>query len=310
MAKTNIGLVAYITSKLALPTIYMLSGFGRVLLGSEVDRRIKAGCAHTIANQKTIRAKSVVKRTDASGKVVINPHLTIPNAYYCFDCVGLIKGYLWESAVGAVAYNIPAGTDQNVGGMYRSATQKGALSTMPDILGLLVFTEDLGHVGIYVGKKNGVRQYIEATPAWGAWGVTTSADNSHPQGHNRKWAFWGKYHLIEYIVTPDIHTVVKGDTLDNIAKRYNTTWQNLYNLNKQTIGSNYNLIELGMVLRLREDVIITPPAPVPAPKPVEPPVVVPPQVVVESVNYILIEEIVRKAVKEELRLATWQLKVE
>lgn len=172
--KTNLGLVEYAKSKLKVPTIYMLGGFGRVLTQSQIDRRVnEVKCSHTIRNQKTIEA--------GIGK-------------YCFDCVGIIKGYLWEKAPGNVLYNTPEGSDQNVGVMYKSTTAKGNLATMPNIPGLLVFTANMGHVGIYIGKnKDGIREYIEATPGLGIWGVGTSNDNI------RKWAYWGKYHLIDYV---------------------------------------------------------------------------------------------------------------
>ena len=32
---------------------------------------------------------------------------------------------------------------------------------------------------------------------------------------------------------PDTYTVVAGDNLSSIAKRFNTTWQKLYQLNKE-----------------------------------------------------------------------------
>lgn len=41
------------------------------------------------------------------------------------------------------------------------------------------------------------------------------------------------------------YVVKKGDTLSSIAKRYGTTWQQLYEKNKRTIGSNPNLIKSG-----------------------------------------------------------------
>lgn len=176
MTKTNLGLVTYVKSKLTLPTIYMLGGFGRKLTQAMIDRRLAMGCSHTTRNLTTIKS--------GIGK-------------YCFDCVGLIKGYLWETSPGIVPYNVPVGSDQNVGMMYRSTKERGPLVTMPDLPGLLVFTADLGHVGVYIGKDaNGNRQYVECTPAWGKWGVCQSNDTI------RKWAFWGKYHLIDY-VTPE-----------------------------------------------------------------------------------------------------------
>jgi hypothetical protein len=239
MMFTNLGLVAYAQSKVALKTIYMLSGFGRILTKSAVDYRVNTmRCAHTRANEARIRQGI---------------------GTYVFDCVGLIKGYLWELEPGRVHYNIPAGSDQNVGMMYRASTEKGPLSTMPDIPGLLVYTADLGHVGIYVGKKDGVNQYVESTPSWGAWGVTTSADKNHPQGHNRVWAFWGKYHLIDYIIPvvtkPLSYTVVKGDILSRIASKFKLTTDALYEMNKEIIGPDKNAIEIGMVLRLDPNVI-------------------------------------------------------
>ena len=39
-----------------------------------------------------------------------------------------------------------------------------------------------------------------------------------------------------------IYTVRKGDNLSKIAKKYNTTWQKIYEDNKDVIGSNPNLI--------------------------------------------------------------------
>jgi len=233
--KTNIGLVEYAKSKLDLPTIYMLSGFGRILTEAAVVNRIKnVKCAHTIRNQSIIR--------QGIGK-------------YCFDCVGLIKGYLWEQKPGIVKYNIPAGSDQNVGGMYRSCVKKGSIHTMPNIPGLLVFTGNFGHVGIYIGMNEyGQREYIEATPGLGIWGVGKTNDEI------RIWSYWGMYNLIEYIdddsvkvVTRPIssyYTVVKGDTLTKIAKQLKTTIDKLYTINKDIIGDNKNLIHVGQKLRI------------------------------------------------------------
>ena len=44
------------------------------------------------------------------------------------------------------------------------------------------------------------------------------------------------------------YTVVSGDTLSGIANRYGTTWQNIYNNNRDIIGSNPNLIKPGQKL--------------------------------------------------------------
>ncbi len=44
------------------------------------------------------------------------------------------------------------------------------------------------------------------------------------------------------------YTVKKGDTLSSIAKKYNTTWQKIYE--KKVIGSNPNIIEVGLKLNI------------------------------------------------------------
>lgn len=232
MAKTNLGLVEYAQSKLSLPTIYMLSGIGRKLTHAMVDARIKKGCKHTIANEKTIRA--------GVGK-------------YCYDCNALFKGYIWETSPGVIMYK--AEHDLGTRSLYDRSKVKGPIATMPEVLGLIVWTADLGHVGIYVGQKNGINQYIEVTPAWNAWGFTTSADKNHPQGHNRKWAYWGEYHFVEYIKPKkaDYHTVVKGENLTKIAAMYDMKWQDLHKLNDKLI-SDPNKIEIGAQLRLNDQV--------------------------------------------------------
>ena len=47
------------------------------------------------------------------------------------------------------------------------------------------------------------------------------------------------------------YRVVKGDTLSKIASKYGTTWQKIYNDNKDKIGSNPNLIQPGTTLVIK-----------------------------------------------------------
>ncbi len=46
------------------------------------------------------------------------------------------------------------------------------------------------------------------------------------------------------------YTIVSGDTLVKIARHFNTTWDKIYKLNKDIIGSDPNLIKIGQKLRI------------------------------------------------------------
>jgi LysM repeat protein len=61
------------------------------------------------------------------------------------------------------------------------------------------------------------------------------------------------------------YVVQKGDTLGGIASKYCTTWQAIYDINKDTIGSNPNRIETGMVLTIPANCIPPVPAATPVP---------------------------------------------
>ncbi|HML48754.1 MAG TPA: NlpC/P60 family protein, partial [Clostridia bacterium] len=64
-----------------------------------------------------------------------------------FDCVGLIKGYLWEKD-GVIIYN--RDTDTTASGMYNKSTVKGVIQTLVDVPGVLVYGP--GHIGVYIGN--------------------------------------------------------------------------------------------------------------------------------------------------------------
>lgn len=51
-------------------------------------------------------------------------------------------------------------------------------------------------------------------------------------------------------ITTNTYVVKPGDNLTKIAKLYNTTWQTIYNKNKQIIGSNPNIIRPGQKLEI------------------------------------------------------------
>lgn len=60
-------------------------------------------------------------------------------------------------------------------------------------------------------------------------------------------------------VAPELYRVVSGDNLSSIAKAHNTPhgWAGLYALNRSTVGSNPNLIQVGEHLKLTGPVTST-----------------------------------------------------
>lgn len=65
-----------------------------------------------------------------------------------FDCVGLIKAYLWSDKINSnPKYN--ASQDVSANGMRDKCKTGGSISTLPELPGALVFSP--GHVGVYIG---------------------------------------------------------------------------------------------------------------------------------------------------------------
>lgn len=103
----------------------------------------------------------------------------------CTDCVGLIKGFYWEKD-GAIKYKRDGLPDTSASGMYRAAKVKGSISTMPEVPGLLVWTKDKGHVGVYVGGG-----YVVEARGF-AYGVQRNKLT------DRSFTHWGYCPYIEY----------------------------------------------------------------------------------------------------------------
>ena len=73
-------------------------------------------------------------------------HQDIADKKRAFDCVGLIKGYLWEKD-GVIAYD--RDTDTTASGMYKKSSIKGVIRTLVEVPGILVYGP--GHIGVYIG---------------------------------------------------------------------------------------------------------------------------------------------------------------
>lgn len=159
MAKTNLGLVEYAKAQLGLP--YWYGTFGN----------------KATANLYTTKKKDYPKYYASWND--------FPTQYgkRVHDCVGLIKGYLWSTSATATPKHNGA-QDLSANGMRAACAERGDISTMPDIPGVLVFMS--GHVGVYIG--NG--EVIEARGH--EYGVVKT------KLEGRGWRWWGKCPFIEY----------------------------------------------------------------------------------------------------------------
>ncbi len=172
-----------------------------------------------------------------------------------FDCVCLIKGLLWGWK-GDVSKNYGGAVYQSNGvpdiGTEAIIAQCSGVSkdfSRVDV-GELLWMK--GHVGVYVGDGLAV----ECSPAWKNR-VQITACNCTKKGYmTRTWTKHGKLPYVTYEAAPkaepasepETYTVVRGDTLSRIARRFGTTVDALASLNGI---KNKNLIRVGQVLKIR-----------------------------------------------------------
>ena len=93
------------------------------------------------------------------------------------DCVGLIKSYGWLDADAlTIRYGTNGMPDIGADAMYRNATVKGGIDTIPEVPGLAVWHS--GHIGVYIGNgqvieamgtKYGVVKTQLSQRSWTAW---------------------------------------------------------------------------------------------------------------------------------------------
>lgn len=176
MAFTNIGAVEYAKKMIGLP--YWYGTFGQIASGSLYDEKRR---------QYPIQYPPK-KWTFDSFKVQYGQKV--------HDCVGLaFKGYLMTPQ-GSSVYPFNAAVynskyDYSANGLESMAKEKGSISTIPEIVGLIVWKNN--HVGIYIG--NG--EVIEAQGH--AYGVTKTKLS------DRGWQKWIKCPFWDYVTqtTPD-----------------------------------------------------------------------------------------------------------
>ena len=172
---TNVGLVEHAKKALAEKWGYVYGTIGQIL------------------------TESILKQKQQQYPDNINKYLDYIKANYMgkrtVDCVNLIKSYLWwdnqkNDVVYDIKYDKYEGTWMSADGAFSKATEKGDISTIPEIPGICVRYP--GHIGVYIG--NG--EVIEARGT--KYGVVKTLLK------DRGWTHWLKYPGIEYVEGDDI----------------------------------------------------------------------------------------------------------
>lgn len=117
------------------------------------------------------------------------------------DCIGLVKAAVWcdgDSDGKPTGYN--ATQDLSANGTYEKCVEKGPISSLPEIPGLLVWKN--GHIGVYMGHG----QVIEARGH--DYGVVKTVLSQRP------WTNWCKYPWVDYSQpnTVNVTVIVNGKT--------------------------------------------------------------------------------------------------
>jgi hypothetical protein len=161
--KTAAGLVAYAKAQLGCPYWYGTFGF--------------------VATQALLNDRK--KHYPTRYTRLADYQRDIRQGRRVYDCVGLIKGYLWsETPSSKPKYN--AAQDVSANGMKLYCKTGGPIAGLPEAPGALVFMKD--HVGVYIGG----RQAIEARGGYPAYAVVQTKLSERP------WATWGKLNWISY----------------------------------------------------------------------------------------------------------------
>lgn len=156
-AKNSEDLVEYATYAWESGWGYVWGTYGNVLTESLLDYKIQQYPDGVGNRQELIRKRWLGGRTT--------------------DCVGLIKGYGWLDPKSlSIRYGTNGMPDIGADAMFKSATRKGGMDSMPDTPGLAVWKS--GHIGVYIGNGEvieamgtnyGVVKTKLSERSWSAW---------------------------------------------------------------------------------------------------------------------------------------------
>lgn len=210
MELTNIGLLENTIKCYKHSNYYIYGTYGQKLTSSLVESKIKQ---YPSFYRNSTRIKNA---RNAVGKYA-----------YAYDCVGLIKCYLF-GGFGNVKYN--SKYDLSANGMYNKCTEKGKISSIPNIKGLLVWMD--GHIGVYDGEK----YTYECTVSGGTFRIIKTIAKT------RGWTNWGKCAYIKYEKEKKDN---KKKSITDIAKEViNGKWGNGETRKKKLEKAGYNYKEV------------------------------------------------------------------
>ena len=163
--KTAAGLVAHAKAQEGM--YYWYGTFGQAPTQALLDQKQKQfPSMYSAANYSHAKAQ-----VGAKGKRV-------------YDCAGLVKSYWMQASPTAVPVYQSA-YDLSANGLYQKCAKRGALASLPEIPGALVFIYEssrgiVGHVGVYLGDgrvtdaanfTKGVKQDALKIRGWTHWGL-------------------------------------------------------------------------------------------------------------------------------------------
>jgi len=160
--KTNIELVKHAEFALSEKWFYLWGAYGQKATQSLIDSNIK----QYPDNEKW---RAYVSQAIGKNRVC--------------DCYGLVKSCLWWTDDKSNP-KYGAAQDKNTLGAYNIAKEKGALATMPELPGVILYMP--GHVGVYCG--NG--RFIEC--AGSGKGVVVGAISGGKVTKGSKFSHWFK----------------------------------------------------------------------------------------------------------------------
>lgn len=172
---TNNGLVNHAENALSLNTKYMWGGILRHITPAYIAQLRKIyGPTYYPASRVKELEKCVGKN------------------FFGVDCIGLVKSYYWsgkaDGGTGSPRYD--ALNDCNASTMYRRAKVKGKIKDIPEVPGLIVYSNNPVHVGVYVGRG----MTIEST-------LGSRGDGVVKRPLDNLWTDWFECPYIDYIKT-------------------------------------------------------------------------------------------------------------